>query len=114
MSERRIFQKAADTIAEYNRDHQGTVAGGTVFLAGAGAAAARIDVAPIAMAVGAFTVVVSSGVDYLNNVVSRYMFREGTKTPLPPGFHDAETTMMSIDEIQATLTASAKESPSAS
>lgn len=99
------IQRALNGIAEYNREHQGTVAGGTVFLAGAGAAAAKVEVAPIAMAVGAITLFVSSGVDYMNNVIGRSIPRGNTLPKLPPGFHDEKTKIMSTEEVDAIRTA---------
>lgn len=109
-AERGRFQRVVDTVAEFNREHQGTVAGGTVFLAGAGAAVAKVEVAPIAIAVGTITVLISSGVDYVNNVIGRNMPKEIAQSPLPPGFHEAETTIVSAEEIQSALTANVKES----
>lgn len=100
VGERGRFQGVLDSVAQWNREHQGTVAGGTVFVAGAGAAAARVEAAPIALAIGGITLAVSSGVDYMNNVLGRHWPREEVRTQSAGSFHDSETTIMSVEEIR--------------
>lgn len=100
MTERGLFQRALDGVAEYTRDHGGTLASGTAFLASSGAAAARIEAAPIGIALSAIALGISSGADYMNNIIGR-------------NWPSEETTIMTAEELQSALAASAEEGPSA-
>jgi hypothetical protein len=110
VAERGSFQKGLDAVATGYRDHKGTVASAAVLAAGSGAAVARVEGATLVGAIGVAGLVVSSGIDYLNNVVARYMPDRHSieQPPTPP---DSETTLLTAQDLE--LTSFTEERPTA-
>ena len=100
-------QRVLDGIAEYHRKHQGSINGTGLAAAGTGVeVATKADLVAVpAIIAGAFVALVSVGADYLNNVLD-----PATKRAMA----EDETIIMSAEEIQSALAASAKEGSAAS
>lgn len=89
MAEKGFFQKGVDGFSSWHRDHKGTDYGVAILAAGTGAAAARFAGAELAIAAGTAVTLFSSGVDYLNNIVEKYIpgqsQTEESTTAIPTG-----------------------------